>query len=118
MTEIQEVAQGMLAAYREFLRGSEALLNTINNANAFVMLDPILKEESQARREEIARALFRMAHTEQTARDSYWTAHEKALRLQNGSRGSFAALIGDAFIRADSRNAARLIEAFPELLAD
>lgn len=56
--------------------------------------------------------------TDQTSRDVYWIAHAKALALQTGSRGSFAAIIGDAFIRADSRNAARLIGAFPELLAD
>lgn len=55
--------------------------------------------------------------TDQTSRDVYWIAHAKALALQTGSRGSFAAIIGDAFIRADSRNAARLIAAFPELLA-
>jgi hypothetical protein len=54
---------------------------------------------------------------EQTAQESYWIAHGKALDLQRGSHGSFAALIGDAFIRADSRNAARLISAFPDLLA-
>jgi hypothetical protein len=45
---------------------------------------------------------------------AYWVAHGKALALQCGSRGSFAALIGDAFIRADKRNAARLISDFPD----
>jgi hypothetical protein len=33
------------------------------------------------------------------------------------SGGSFAASIGDAYLVADSRNAPRLIEAFPELFA-
>lgn len=49
---------------------------------------------------------------------AYWTAHGKALDLERGARGTFAALIGEAFTRADKKNAARLISAFPDLFAD
>lgn len=131
MTETQEVAQGMLAAYLAHIGRVNGPVCTAASAAQFVNTDAILCDESQTVRDAISEELYKLARatfrnaethahpegTDQTSRDVYWIAHAKALALQTGSRGSFAAIIGDAFIRADSRNAARLIAAFPELLA-
>jgi len=38
-----------------------------------------------------------------------------SLELATGAHGSFAALIGEAYLKADSSNAERLAKAFPEL---
>jgi hypothetical protein len=38
-----------------------------------------------------------------------------SLELETGTHGSFAALIGEAYLKADSSNAERLAKAFPEL---
>lgn len=38
-----------------------------------------------------------------------------SLELATGAHGGFAALIGEAYIKADSSNAERLAMAFPEL---
>jgi len=38
-----------------------------------------------------------------------------SLELATGVHGSFAALIGGAYLKADSSNAERLVKAFPEL---
>lgn len=187
MTETQEVAQGMLAAYLAYLARASAP-TTVKTATAYVRTDAILCHESQTVRDAISEELHKLAvtaqapevaaltptdqtdadlnqaarnagfrvvphgdfwiakdpngqaisapltvnhdawaqvrrvhagltHTEQTAHDAYWTAHAKALELISGG-GTFAALIGQAFTRADKTGAARLIAAFPELLAD
>lgn len=46
------------------------------------------------------------------------TPEELARALLDGSRGGFAAQIGEAFTVADSSNRQRLIDAFPEYLVD
>ena len=38
-----------------------------------------------------------------------------SLELETGTHGSFAALIGEAYLKADGSNAERLSKAFPEL---
>ena len=38
-----------------------------------------------------------------------------SLELATGAHGGFAALIGEAYIKADSSNAEKLARAFPEL---
>ena len=38
-----------------------------------------------------------------------------SLELATGAHGSFAALIGEAYLKADRSNAERLVKAFPEL---
>jgi hypothetical protein len=147
MTESQEVALGMLADYRAWLASgamrntmanavsfvmadrilkdeSLSVRSAVSNAlyDAECASVTTTAEASAAASDLQASGLTvcladRVTAKQQTEQDAYWVAHAKALKLQTGSRGSFAALIGDAFIRADSRNAARLIAAFPELLA-
>lgn len=46
------------------------------------------------------------------------TALTKAQALRDGSGGSFAAALADAYTLADSVNAHRLIAAFPHLFAE
>jgi hypothetical protein len=45
----------------------------------------------------------------------YWRFHAEACEMSRGTRGGFAAHIGDAYCKADKRNARRLVAAFPEL---
>ena len=62
MTECDEVARAMLPAFLQWLRAEPALANrcrTLENARAFVALDPFLGDESAQRRDNVARSLYR-----------------------------------------------------------
>ena len=64
MTECDEVARAMLPAFIQWLRAEPTLDNrcrTLANARAFVALDALLADESAARRDNIARSLYRQS---------------------------------------------------------
>ena len=44
--------------------------------------------------------------------DEYWIAHGNATRMET-TGGGFASTLGKLFFKADMRNAARLVRAFP-----
>ena len=44
--------------------------------------------------------------------DEYWIAHGNATRME-ATGGGFASNLGKLFFKADTRNAARLVRAFP-----
>ena len=50
--------------------------------------------------------------SESLSTDEYWIAHGNATRME-ATGGGFASSLGKLFFKADMRNAARLVRAFP-----
>lgn len=50
--------------------------------------------------------------SESLSTDEYWIAHGNATRME-ATGGGFASNLGKLFFKADMRNAARLVRAFP-----
>ena len=60
MFEWDEIAEGMLAGYRNYLQNARKL-RTMDNARTYVGFDHLLKEGSAQMRDNIAQSLHRMS---------------------------------------------------------
>jgi len=60
MNEWDEIAEGMLAGYRNWLQNARKL-RTMDNAREWVKRDPFLAEESAQMRDNIAHSLHRLS---------------------------------------------------------
>lgn len=60
MNEWDEVAEGMLAGYRNWLQNTRKL-RTLDNARSWVGQDRFMREESATMRDNVARSLHRQS---------------------------------------------------------